>query len=317
MARLSIITGGASDPSGRRGRSLRRRPDAGTLIRLTPGRFVDADEWRRATPGERHIARVKAVHDRLAERLVVSHASAAALHGLPWSGEFPDVVEVIDPRRTTSQGLAHVRKRPGAGRTLRTASMVANGRPLTDLVTTAVDLAISYDLRISVPALDVVLQLGPARRDLEDELERRNAVHGRHRAVTAIDLADPASGSPGESVGRVALDEQGAPRPVLQQEFRDAAGLVGRADFWFPEHGAVLEFDGRAKYTDPALRAAGATAADVLVAEKRREDRLRRHPEVRSFGRFGWREANDAVALREVLRSIGVPTEPRAFTRLR
>ncbi|WIE63846.1 hypothetical protein DEI99_011355 [Curtobacterium sp. MCLR17_036] len=317
MTRLTIIRGGSADPTGRTGRDHRRGVDAGRLVRLTPGRFVDAADWRRATPGERHIARIKAVHDRLDGRLVVSHASAAALHGLPWRGEFPDVVEVIDPRRTTSQALTHVRKRPGRGRTLRTQVMVANGRALTDLLTTVVDVAISYELRISVPALDVALRCGVTPRAFRLELASREAVHGKHRAEVAIELADAASGSPGESVARVALDEVGAPRPVLQQEFRDAAGFIGRVDFWFPEHGVVLEFDGRSKYTDPALRPAGTSSADVVVAEKRREDRLRRHPDVRSVGRFGWDEANDAETLRGVLLAAGLPTTTRTFHRLR
>ncbi|MDR6571944.1 hypothetical protein J2X60_000569 [Curtobacterium sp. 320] len=317
MARLTIIHGGTADPSGRRGRALQRAADAGDLVRLVPGRFVDAGEWRRATPGERHIARIKAVHDRLAPRLVVSHASAAALHGLPWAGEFPETVDVLDPRRTTSQGLAHVRKRPGAGRTFRTQTMVAKDRLLTDLVSTAADLAISCELRISVPALDSALRRGAARADIRAEVDARNAVHGRHRAITAIELADAASGSPGESVGRVALDEVGAPRPVLQQEFRDADGFIGRVDFWFPDQGVILEFDGKAKYVDPALRAAGTTAADVVVSEKRREDRLRRHRDVRAVGRFGWPEAHDAEALRALLQGVGVRTTPRSFTLLR
>lgn len=317
MARLTIIHGGTSDPSGRRGRALRSAADAGAVVRLAPGRFVNAQDWRQATPGERHIARIKALHDRLAPRLVVSHASAAALHGLPWTGEFPDVIEVIDPRRTTTQSLTHVRKRPGVGRVLRTVVMIANGRRITDLVSTAADLAISHELRLSVAALDVALRIGADRDAIRAEVAGRTAVHGRHRASIAIDLADARSGSPGESVGRVGLDEVGAPRPVLQQEFHDEAGLIGRVDFWFPEQGAVLEFDGRAKYTDAAFRAAGATAADVVVAEKRREDRLRRHRDVRSFGRFGWREANDAEALRAILHGIGVPTTRRPFTSLR
>jgi hypothetical protein len=317
MARLTIIRGGSADVSGRRGRALLEAADQGSLVRLTPGRFVKAAEWRSATPGERHIARIKAVHDRIAPRLVVSHASAAALHGLPWRGEFPDVVEVIDPRRSTTQSLTHVRKRPGVGRMLRTLPMTANGRPLTDLVTTAADLAIAYDLRLSVPALDVVLATGQDRADIRTEIERRSAVHGRHRAVVALDLADGASGSPGESVARVALDEVGAPRPVLQQEFHDAAGLIGRVDFWFPEQGVVLEFDGRTKYVDPALRRAGMTAADVVVAEKRREDRLRRLRDVHAVGRFGWDEANDLDALRAVLRGVGLPVVSRPFLHLR
>ncbi|ROS47642.1 hypothetical protein [Curtobacterium sp. PhB78] len=317
MTRLTIIRGGSADTSGRTGRAQRSAADAGQLIRLVPGRFVDADDWRRATPGERHIARIKAVHDGIADRLVVSHASAAALHGLPWKGEFPDVVEVIDPLRATSQALTHVRKRPGRGRRLRTQTMVANGRRLTDLVSTVVDVAISHELRIAVPALDVALQCGVSKRAIRDELASRSAVHGRHRAGVAIDLADADSGSAGESVARVALDEVGAPRPVLQQEFRDGAGLIGRVDFWFPEHGVVLEFDGRSKYVDPALRAAGRSSADVVVAEKRREDRLRRHPDVRAVGRFGARETNDAESLRAVLRATGLPMVSRSYHHVR
>ncbi|WP_139196578.1 MULTISPECIES: hypothetical protein [unclassified Curtobacterium] len=224
---------------------------------------------------------------------------------------------MIDPQRTTSQSLTHVRKRPGKGRELRTRTMVTNGRRLTDMVSTVADLSISYELRLAVPAVDVALQCGVTEQEIRDELERRGAVHGRHRAQVALDLADAASESPGESVARVALDEVGAPRPVLQQVFRDAAGFIGRVDFWFPEHGVVLEFDGRSKYVDPVLRAAGRSAADVVVDEKRREDRLRRHPEVRGVGRFGWAEANDAEALRAVLHAVGLPTSIRAFHHLR
>lgn len=257
------------------------------------------------------------MHDRISPRLIVSHASAAALHGLPWRGEFPEVVEVIDPVRTTTQSLTHVRKRPGKGRRMRTQSMVATGRRLTDLVTTLADLAITYDLRLSVPALDAALAAGCPLTDVRAEIERRGAVHGRHRAEVATALADGASGSPGESGARVALDEVGAPRPELQHEFHDEDGLIGRVDFWFPDQGVVLEFDGRTKYVDPALRRSGTTAADVVVAEKRREDRLRRHHEVRGLGRFGWEEANDPDALRSVLRGVGIPFSERSFVHIR
>ncbi len=317
MARLTIIRGGSADPSGRRGRSFQDAADQGTLVRLTPGRFVDASEWRRATPGERHIARIKAVHDRIAPRLVVAYASAAALHGLPWRGEFPDVVEVIDPARSTTQSLTHVRKRPGRGRRLRTQQMITIPRKVTDVTITVADLAISYDLRLSVPALDAALAAGSVLADVRSEVELRGAVHGRHRAEVALALADGRSGSPGESVARVALDEVGAPRPVLQRAFHDAAGFIGRVDFWFPDQGVVLEFDGRTKYVDPALRRPGTSAADVVVTEKRREDRLRRHHEVRGLGRFGWEEANDLDALRAVLRGVGVPFSTRSFMHVR
>lgn len=317
MATLEVLVGGGADETGRRGRDHRDRALRGELVRLTPGRFVAADEWRRATPGERHIARVKAVHDRLAPRLVVSHASAAALHGLPWPGEFPATVEVIDPLRSTGQSLRSVHKRAGLGRTLRTSFMVANGRALTDLASTAVDLALTCPLRTSVPAIDRALARGCSPDELRAALDASAAVQFRARAERALDLADGRSGSPGESVARVALDEVGAPTPLLQHEFRDDSGTVGFVDFWFPDQGVVLEFDGRVKYADPSMRAAGMTAADVLVAEKQREDRLRRHPDVRAFGRVSVAETDDTARLRSVLLALGVPTTRRRFTTVR
>ncbi|WIA99040.1 MULTISPECIES: hypothetical protein [unclassified Curtobacterium] len=317
MARLEIVVGGGADPSGRRGRDLRDRALRGELVRLAPGRFVDADEWRRANPGERHIARIKAVHDLLAPRLVVSHASAAALHGLPWPGEFPVAVEVLDPLRTTGQTLRTVHKRAGAGRRFRTDSMIANGRSLTDRASTVADLAVAYPIRTSVPALDVALAAGTDRADVLAALDAAGSVQFRARAERAIALADGRSGSPGESVARVALDEVGAPEPELQHRFDDVDGLIGVVDFWFPEQGVVLEFDGRVKYTDPSLRRAGQTAADVVVAEKHREDRIRRRPEVHGFGRIGFAETDDTERLRDVLRVLGVPTTRRRFTTVR
>lgn len=318
MARLEIIVGGQADPSGRRVRPTRRGADLGQLLRLAPGRFVDADAWRSASPGERHIARIKAVCERIAPRLVVSHASAAALHGLPWRGEFPEIVDVLDPTRATTQTLALLRKRPAADRDLRGADrMVAGGRRLTSIVMTSVDIALAHPLRTSVPVIDAALRRGTTEAELETEPRGRGHPHGRARAEYAISLGDARSDSAGESIARVALDEVGAPPPELQREFRDAQGVIGRVDFWFPEQRAVLEFDGRIKYADPGMRRVGDTAADVVVHEKRREDRLRRHPGIAAVGRVMARDCDDTAALRDVLRSIGVPTTPRRFDSVR
>lgn len=192
-----------------------------------------------------------------------------------------------------------------------------SGRLVTDLASTVVDVALTQELRRSVPVLDVALHRGVERTALRAELDARSAVHGRDRARFAIEFADPRSGSGGESVARVALDEVGAPKPELQTEFRDAVGFVARVDFWFPEQGVVLEFDGTAKYRDPAMRAAGLTAEDVLLQEKRREDRLRRLSDVRHVGRFGWVETQDTGRLRALLVGLGLPLEARRFRRIR
>ncbi|WP_130386777.1 hypothetical protein [Kribbella sp. VKM Ac-2569] len=82
-----------------------------------------------------------------------------------------------------------------------------------------------------------------------------------------MQFANPLSESVGESRFRVLLANHGLPTPELQVEIRDADGrLIGRVDFLL---GGVLivEFDGAMKY--------GENAADAVLAEKWREDRLR------------------------------------------
>ncbi|PZE84996.1 hypothetical protein [Curtobacterium sp. MCBD17_032] len=185
------------------------------------------------------------------------------------------------------------------------------------MLSTVVDIALTQELRRSVPVLDVARQRGVERAALRTELDARSSVHGRDRARFAIEFADHRSGSVGESVARVALDEVGAPQPHLQVDFRDSSGFVARVDFWFPDQGVVLEFDGAAKYRDPAFRAAGLTAEDVLVQEKRREDRLRLVPEVRRVGRFGWAETQDTGLLRALLVGLGLPLRERRFRTIR
>jgi very-short-patch-repair endonuclease len=81
-------------------------------------------------------------------------------------------------------------------------------------------------------------------------------------------LADGRSESVGESRLRLHLAALGisvVPQVVIRDEMGD---LVARVDLWVEGTGVVVEFDGRVKYAEGG--------ADVLFAEKRREDRLRR-----------------------------------------
>jgi hypothetical protein len=111
------------------------------------------------------------------------------------------------------------------------------------------------------------------RVELEREMSDGARV-GSARLRRVLELADGASGSPGESVSRVAMHLEGLPKPVLQQPFRDRRGLIGVVDFWWPQFNLIGEFDGRGKYTrDDMLN--GMSPAEAVLAEKAREDRLR------------------------------------------
>jgi hypothetical protein len=142
------------------------------------------------------------------------------------------------------------------------------------------DVAASVGFEQAVVVADAALAPRPGRRPpltdrdhLHLALARRGR-SGRAAAGRVVAFADGGAHSPGESRSRVALWRAGLPRPVLQHAVLGPdRRTLGFADFGWPELGTVGEFDGRVKYG--RLVAAGEVPADVLHAEKLREDAMR------------------------------------------
>jgi hypothetical protein len=111
------------------------------------------------------------------------------------------------------------------------------------------------------------------------------------------------SESPGESISRVQFHLLGFPPPELQVPFYDEQGLIGYADFYWPELDLVGEFDGDVKYLGETYRR-GRLPEEVVKAEKDREDRMRRV--VRAFDRWDWEVALDQRRLALRLRPHGL-----------
>ncbi len=246
----------------------------GVLVVIGYGAFADRAEWDAATewsstsPGRRRLS--SGVRDDRLARLGSGAAPLAVDLAVP-----DRVVELTDPRRSTTSAAVR-RQAPGADRRVRTT--LVDGLVVTALADTVVDVVLRHDreraLAVADAAVDVGAPVGPVRA-------RAGA-----RAVRAFRAGEPGARSrrrtlrvTGESRRSGGARRGGGADVVLQHEFRDDDGTIGFVDFWFPDQGVVLEFDGRVKYRDHARR--GMTAADVLVAEKQREDRLRRHPDVR------------------------------------
>lgn len=308
MAELAVLFADPSDPDPAHHRRLIAEARRGRVLRLTAGRYVLTSAFEAASEHERHRARVRAVLPGASDRLVVSHESAVALHGLPWVGPFPESVTVTDPGRTVGQRRAHLQKAAGAGRDLQTTQV--SGHRVTSLVVTAVDVALRSPFVAAVVVLDAVLARGVGRQELLDELVGRSPrPRSRTRARRAITFADGASGSAGESVCRLRMAELGFPPPVLQQPFSDDSGLIGVVDFWFPEHGVVVEFDGMVKYRDEDMLA-GRSAEQVVIDEKLREDRLRARPPIRTVVRLTWSDTRSDDVLARKLTSAGLPRRP-------
>jgi len=101
----------------------------------------------------------------------------------------------------------------------------------------------------------------------------------------------------------------GIPRPQLQVPFSDHRGLIGYADFFWPEISLIGEADGDKKYLDPQFRGSRSTE-QVLLAQSKRENRLR------ALGnrvtRWDWATAISASELGRHLANAGLLPQARS-----
>lgn len=266
LLRPQLIAQGWSDGE------LRRRRRSGELVSLRRGAYLDSDDARLADAVATHALVIESGRPLTADDAVLSHVSAAVLHGLPIWNVPLDRVHRTRARRT------------GARRTgstdLHAAPLTAEeiteigGRPVTTLARTLVDLARTLGFEEAVVLVDAALHRHLVDAGaLAEALARAAGWPGCPNARRVVEFADPGSMSVGESRSRVAMARFGLPAPVLQWEVTSDIGWLGKVDFAWPELRVVGEFDGRVKY-GKYLRP-GQGAGDAVFAEKQREDRIR------------------------------------------
>jgi len=288
-------------------RELQRAAERGRLVRVHRGAYYPFEGWNKLTQTERYTFRVLAAVGTNRVNPTISHVSAAVLHGAPIIGPMPTLVHML---ATTAAGTRtehgyrkHATEYPAEATELR------GELRMTTLSRTLAEVAADSPFLTAVGILDWAFanhRIGPA--DVSQMLDRLQIRRGRRRAERAVAFADPRSGSPGESLSRVRIWEAGLPAPELQVPFRDGAGRIGVVDFWWPEHDLIGEFDGVSKYIREELTG-GRDAAEVVIAEKAREDRLRAlGPAV---ARWGWSVAWAPYALQAQLRDRGLPSSRR------
>ncbi|WIB67909.1 hypothetical protein DEI93_02385 [Curtobacterium sp. MCBD17_035] len=280
-----------------------------TLVRLLRGTYVHRDAWERLDERGRHLVRIAAVAPTLGERRIVAHCSAAAVHDWSVLGGWPDRVALTEPDRVRSETRRRsVVLHPTTSTDSIAVTVLGHLVRASSPTVTAADLARTMAFRSSVIVLDQALRRGLDRRSVLALVDCAGP-RGAARATRAIAFADARAESVGESLMRVVLHELGAPTPVLQHEFRSPRGSLARVDFWFPDQGVVLEFDGEGKYRDPALRG-GRSAEQVVIDEKYREDWVRALPEVRAVRRVRWAELFRRHDLARKLLGAGLPLRP-------
>ena len=315
-------------------RGIARAVAAGELVRLRTGRFIAAAAWAEARPEARHLVALAAAQCESSKR-ILSHRSAATLHGLPvwsrWLADEPgpdDERWLEEPLTVHTSGLAlrggtasplHIRHRDA----LEPEDVVAvNGFACTTPERAVADVARSEPFPIALACADALLRTtlrnGRAvdhdgwqawRRRTLERVEQRPGQPG-NRALRAIAyLADPRADSPLESASRLRLLQCGIEFEV-QKRVRGTDGRTYYPDFWLTVEEIFGECDGRVKYVDEEMRG-GSGADDVWFDEKLRHDAIGG-----ALGRRGIRWAARHVTTVERfaahLRSLGVTVPGRA-----
>lgn len=282
--------------------------NAAQYHRVRPGVYARRAAWDALPPWDRYLARVHA-YALIHPGTVFAYESAAVLLGLPVFGE-PAVIHTYDMGRTKSRrfGDVFVHACVIVPRTTTVGDVI-----VTDVATTTVDLMrvlpAPFGLAVGDAAVSPKQGGTLTRSDLEASAHRMPNTRGRALRNLLLPMVDPRSESPGESVSRAVILWSGFEAPELQRVFV-TEGVTDRTDFWWHSVQAIAESDGYSKY----LGATDDKTVERVIAEKRREDRLRRH--CRAFGRWDWAACMAVAPVVRELERLGIPRVRAPRTRL-
>ena len=305
-------------------RQLSRRYKKGELVRVRKGVYVDKEHWLGLKPWDRYSATARAV---AAENPSAEFCfeTAALFWGLQIVG-VPTHIHLANASRghagsrspnTTAAtrgpsgatGLERIRGYGIYRHSYSIDTVYLRGLRLTGLAQTAVDVLARGSFTMGVVLADHAISsarfpsLFMSKAALGTTAEGLASEAKRQRVDEILGFADKNSGSAGESLSRAQVHLLGFPAPELQCEFHDAMGFVARTDFFWRDQGIIGEFDGDAKYLrDEYL--GGQSAREAVLAEKKREDRLR------AMGftvvRWDWATANNPALLTAKLLAAGL-----------
>jgi hypothetical protein len=217
-----------------------------------------------ATPEGQHVLRAAAAVARSGGAAVVSHQSAALIHGIDLIRR-PGAVAITGPPASgrTGTGGVHLYSTP-----LPPEHVTRKlGLPVTTAARTVIDLARTLTFADGVAAADSAIRKGFASKpQLWTVLATCHRRPGVMQARRVVEFANGLAESVLESIARVAFDALGLPPPRLQVWIPAATGeAIGRVDFYWEEYKTIVEVDGAMKYEDPSR----------ARAQLRRDKRLR------------------------------------------
>jgi hypothetical protein len=310
-ASTSLVYSRSFELEGGDRHALARGAARGTKHRIRRGAYVSSDAWARLSPTEQYRLRCVAESGTRSSRPILSHFSAAAVHGVPIVGDWPREVHRVIERTSGGRSRDGVTAHPT--RLAAVDVVEIDGMLVTSLARTVVDLASTSTFVSAVASADFALhRKRPGRLqkvDLENAWNSALPIKSHARAERILRFATDLSDSVAESASRANMYLGGFVMPKLQSPYYDVDGLIGYADFDWQGYDHLGESDGKAKYIkDEFLN--GRSPGEVVYAEKLREDRFRALN--KKVSRWDWHRAIDLPRLRKFLLNAGVPLRRRA-----
>jgi hypothetical protein len=271
---------------------LRTLVKRGQLWQVGRGVYVSAAlaERLQMSAESRLALRAASVVAPLGREAVISHHTAAQIHGLDLLDYPPDEIAITRiPGKGSRKSWQGVRAHVAALPARHVGSRL--GIPLTTGARTVVDLARTSSFPAGLVVADSAL-----RQKLASKEQLRAVIAdcprwpGLRQAADVVAFANSLAESALESIARAAFRGQGLPPPELQVYVGGENGIVGRVDFLWRQYGTIAEVDGAKKYD---------TRSEAMY-------QLRRDARLREAGfevvHFSWREITEMPA--EVAASI-------------
>jgi hypothetical protein len=243
-------------------------------VRPRRGAYVETIPWRELDDAGRHVVITRAVVRQANTRVVVSHGSAVPW----WAGSTwgLDLSDVHTTRRDGKTGRKEAGVHQHCGVILDDDVVVLHGHEVMAPTRTALEVTTVASTEVALVVLNDFLH---RRLTTPADVRARYDLNMEHwpdsRATDlVIRLGDPRLQSILESRFYFFCFRMGLPAPTPQYEVRTPDGhLVAMLDFAWPELGAYVETNGKAKYLE--LLKPGQRPGDVIGRERRREELVR------------------------------------------
>jgi hypothetical protein len=265
VTRPEILDSGYDD------RDIRAAISLGLLTRVGAGLYAPSATYAPLSQEQKLATRSRAVFHRHRGAVVVTHQSAAALHGLAMWGAPLDEVHVTRLDGGRGRHEAGVQHHVG---TISDDEIVEMDGVLVSSPDRCVwELACTQPVESALVTADAALHRQiVTSQSLRETAGPFRTWQGSRSGRLALSLADGRAESPGESRSRYLFWRHDIPKPDLQFCVRDSSGrLVARTDFAWELYRHLAEFDGRVKY-DGTFTPLG---FESVFTEKRREDLAR------------------------------------------